>query len=78
MPENLTLSPLAHPELGLLGNHISEKGLCSFMMVLHEPSGYRARRNTAWGGVSTGGSASSSRQYSTRQKELFTIDEEKI
>lgn len=59
VPESLQNSPLAYPELGLLGNRIRERGLCPFIMILHEPDSHnRQRSRTMWGGVSPTGSLS--------------------
>ena len=61
VPENLATSSLPHPELGLLGNRIREKGLTSFLMVLHEPNSYqRQRKGTLWGGSAPGVGVNSS------------------
>ena len=59
MPETLQNSPLAYPELGILGNRIRERGLSPYIMILHEPDSYnRQRSRTMWGGVSPTGSLS--------------------
>ena len=55
-------SPLAYPELGVLGNRIRERGLSPFIMILHEPDSYnRQRSRTMWGGVSPTVSSSTPR-----------------
>ena len=62
VPETLHNSPLAYPELGILGNRIRESGLSPFIMVLHEPDSYnRQRSRTMWDGLSPTGSLSPTR-----------------
>ena len=93
VPEGLTASPLAHPELGLLGNRIRERGLTSFIMILHEPHGYScSRKGTVWGVAPTITPATSStvltsnvpvivtknNPFATKPQNLFTISEEKV
>ena len=93
VPEVLAASPLAHPELGLLGNRIRERGLSSFIMILHEPTGYNChRKGTLWGivpvipiGNSSSGSTSNlplqltkNIPFAANSKDLYTISEEKV
>lgn len=46
VPEYLHNSPVAHPELGLLGNHVNDRGLASYLMVLHDSYSSKQRSNT--------------------------------
>ena len=45
-PEFQTNNHLAHPELGLLGNHLNERCLASFLMILHDSFCSKQRTNT--------------------------------
>ena len=67
-------STLLYPELGMIGNHVKERGLASYLMVLHEPINYRQRRGTLWGNMTT----MRSTDFPLIQKDLYTIDEEKV
>ena len=93
VPEGLAASPLPHPELGLLGNRIRERGLTSFIMILHEPIGYScSRKGTVWSTAPTIASTTSSTvptsnlpvivskntPFAPNQQNLFTIREEKV
>ena len=70
--ESSTGPVLLYPELGVIGNLVKERGLATYLMVLHEPHNYRQRRGTLWGNISTRAGA-----LPFVHKDLYTIDEEK-
>ena len=72
MPDSSIGSVLLYPELGVTGNLVKERGLATYLIVLHEPYNYRQRRETLWSNISTRTAA-----LPFVHKDLYTIDEEK-